>query len=190
MSTHKIMIVGDSCVGKTSLIAKSTGSPTINQYSPTIGVEFTTKTLLISGELVRLQLWDTSGRNEFRSITTSFFRGVDGAFIAYDITDRASYLSISNWITDVTEHNPDCKIMLVGCKSDLEENRRITTQEAMIYAQQNGWLFAEVSHCEKHDQMFQCLLCAILNIDESVQIRSIDKPSYLEKVKRKCCAIM
>ena len=142
----KYIIIGDAAVGKTNLLNRYINKKFLNEYQTTIGVEFATKTVKIRDKLYRIQLWDTTGQESFRSITRNYYKNSVCAIIVYDITCRDSFNSIKNWIEEVNENcSKNVYMVLVGNKSDLEERRDIKKEEGEELAQNIGIKFYETS---------------------------------------------
>lgn len=170
----KIVLVGDSAVGKTNLLSRFTA----NEFNPdskaTIGVEFATRTLEVAGTKVKTQIWDTAGQERYRAITAAYYRGAVGALVVYDITKAESYDSVSRWLKEMENHADDnIVIALVGNKSDLEHLRQVPTDEAANFAREHGLLFAETSafSADNVDFAFQQL---VANIHEMVSKKKFD----------------
>lgn len=107
--------------------------------SHTIGVEFGSKVVPVSGKQVKLQIWDTAGQERFKSVTRSYYRGAAGALLVYDVTRRDTFNALSNWLADARAlASPSIVVLLVGNKSDLDANREVTFLEASKFAQENG----------------------------------------------------
>jgi len=128
----KVILVGDSGVGKTSLLARLTGKSFNFNQKATIGVEFAVKTLeLEGGARVKLQIWDTAGQERYRSISKSYYRGAVAGIIVYDITDHNSFEHIEKWVKELRENAKDVAvIMLCGNKRDLGDLRAVYLNEA------------------------------------------------------------
>lgn len=142
----KTIIVGDSGVGKTTLLYKYLYGEYISQYSSTIGVNYVSKKIVISDNIkIKLQIWDTAGQERFRSIIRSYFRNTAGCIIAYDVTNATSFENCSYWITKVTNENPNVKILLLGTKNDLIDYRVVSFNTGKSFAEKNNILFCEVS---------------------------------------------
>lgn len=147
----KIILVGDTGVGKTHLLSRYIKGSLPKNKHPTIGVEFATKPVpLKTGGTVKAQIWDTAGQERFKAITSAHYRKSIGALIVYDLTKDQSFNSVKKWLEEVKEHaDPDIVIMLVGNKLDLCEQRpaerRVSTERAVEFAQENGLLFMETS---------------------------------------------
>ncbi|KAI9477927.1 MAG: GTP-binding protein [Benjaminiella poitrasii] len=143
----KLVLIGDSGVGKSNLLSRFTTNEFSLESKSTIGVEFATKNIEIEKQSIKAQIWDTSGQERYRAITGAYYRGAVGALVVYDITRRNSFQNISHWLKELREH-ADSKIviMLVGNKVDLSEtSRAVTTEEGVDLAQQDGFLFMETS---------------------------------------------
>jgi len=127
----KIIIIGDSFVGKSNLLAQFTEKKFHPSHDITIGVEFGSKIIKYHDKLYKLQIWDTAGQEAFRSITQSFYRGSLGGLVVFDITNRESFESVKKWINDLDKFtgDPNVSSILVGNKLDLEKNRVITFDE-------------------------------------------------------------
>ena len=125
--SFKIIIVGDSGVGKSCLSIKASRNYFEDFYSPTVGFEFLTFNVKIEDQNIKLQIWDTCGQEVYRSLITSFYRSSSLAIIVYSIDNEDSFMNIEKWLNDIkTQSNPDVKIFLVGNKADLQEKRKIT----------------------------------------------------------------
>ena len=125
--SFKIILVGDSGVGKSCLSIKASRNYFEDFYSPTVGFEFLTFNVKIEDQNIKLQIWDTCGQEVYRSLITSFYRSSSLAIIVYSIDNEDSFMNIEKWLNDIkTQSNPDVKIFLVGNKADLQEKRKIT----------------------------------------------------------------
>lgn len=143
---YKIVLIGDSGVGKSNLLSRFTRDEFNLESRSTIGVEFATRTLEIDGKRVKAQIWDTAGQERYRAITSAYYRGAVGALIVYDILKTESYESVSRWLKELREHaDANIIIELVGNKSDLDHLRAIPTDEAKNFANENSLLFTEAS---------------------------------------------
>ena len=148
-SVFKIIVVGDEKVGKTNIISRFCFNQFIDAYHTTIGMDFMLKTLEYKGNNVRLQIWDTAGQERFRTITQSYYQGAYGVIIVYDITDRKSFenLEIYNKQINLLENTVLIKF-LVGNKTDLEDKRMVSYEEAEKYAKSLDFVYWEV--CAKN----------------------------------------
>jgi len=142
----KVLLLGNSDVGKSSLILRYVDQVWSDTFVPTIGVDFKVKTLEIENKQIKMQIWDTAGQERFRNVISSYFRGSHGIFLIYDITNRDSFKNMENWLIEI-EKNASQNVLkiLIGNKSDLVDDREITTEEGQAFANRNGMKFIETS---------------------------------------------
>ncbi|CAL1568825.1 unnamed protein product [Knipowitschia caucasica] len=139
----KIILIGDSNVGKTCVVQNFKSGVFSERQQNTIGVDFTVRTLDIEGKRVKMQVWDTAGQERFRTITQSYYRSAHAALIVYDITRRCTFDSVQHWIKEVELYGATNVVMaLIGNKCDLEEERQVRFQEACALAKDKGMLAA------------------------------------------------
>ena len=141
----KILILGDSAVGKTTLLLKYVDGYFPNIYVATIGVEYKIKKINLNGININLQIWDTAGQERFRGITKNFLKGADGIIYAFDITNKASFDNLKNWILTAEESITDFKKIIIGNKSDLESERKVSKEIFQKYCQNKNIKGLEVS---------------------------------------------
>jgi len=142
----KYIIIGDASVGKSNLLLRYVYSTFNQEYQLTIGVEFGEKTEILNGKGYRIQIWDTAGQEQFRSITRTYYKNSVCAIVVYDITRRETFDNVMTWIEDCKNNSPKTVfIVLVGNKSDLEDERQVTTEEGEEFATKYGLLFLETS---------------------------------------------
>jgi Ras-related protein Rab-1A len=131
----KIVFIGDSGVGKSSLLLKYVDDVFTGGYISTIGVDFRINTLVVDDKVFKLQIWDTAGQERFKSITTAYYRGANSIVMIYDITDKESFANIKKWKNELERYaESGVHLVLVGNKSDLESNRAVSISEAKEYA--------------------------------------------------------
>ena len=146
----KIIVVGDSGVGKTNLINRFASDKFDTNSKATIGVEFVYKTLKINKEVIKVEVWDTAGQERYRAITSSYYKGAKGAIIVYDITNEDSFNNVERWINEVTEKGKtDMQFLLVGNKKDLVNDRKVTEQKGIDKAKELNMNLFEASALEK-----------------------------------------
>ncbi|XP_068169392.1 ras-related protein Rab-19 [Antennarius striatus] len=139
----KIILVGDSDVGKTCVVQSFKSGIFIEKQQNTIGVDFTVRTLDIDGKKVKMQVWDTAGQERFRTITQSYYRSAHGAMVAYDITRRPTFESVPHWIREVEQYGAASVVLiLIGNKADLHAQRQVLFEDACTLAENNGVLAA------------------------------------------------
>ncbi|KAK2844982.1 hypothetical protein Q5P01_011641 [Channa striata] len=141
-----MVLIGESGVGKSNLLSRFTKNEFSHDSRTTIGVEFSTRTVRLSGFTIKAQIWDTAGLERYRAITSAYYRGAVGALLVYDITKHLTYESVERWLKELYEHaDPHIVVMLVGNKTDLESERSVPTEEAKDFAEKKGLLFLETS---------------------------------------------
>ena len=142
----KIIIIGDSNVGKTNILNKYLRDEFDPNSKPTIGVEFATKQFTIEDNIIKTQIWDTAGQERYRSITTSFYKGARGCLLVYDITKKVSFENVDRWISDIkSSAEQNLSIILIGNKCDLENQRVVSKEEAEEKSQLYNMAFMETS---------------------------------------------
>ncbi|KAG6582090.1 Ras-related protein RABA5d [Cucurbita argyrosperma subsp. argyrosperma] len=142
----KIVIIGDSAVGKSNLLSRYARNEFNLHSKATIGVEFQTQVMDIDGKEVKAQIWDTAGQERFRAVTSAYYRGAVGALIVYDISRRSTFDSVGRWLDELKTHSDTTVArMLVGNKCDLENIRDVTVEEGTSLAEAEGFFFMETS---------------------------------------------
>mmetsp|Transcript_34099 Transcript_34099/g.101734 ORF Transcript_34099/g.101734 Transcript_34099/m.101734 type:complete len:205 (-) Transcript_34099:57-671(-) len=135
----KYIIVGDAGVGKSCLLLQFTDKRFRAEHDMTIGVEFGHRLCSIDDQRIKLQIWDTAGQEAFRSITRAYYRGATGALLVYDISKRASFASLERWLKELRDRtDQDVVVLVVGNKSDLHEQREVSSQEAQAFVESGG----------------------------------------------------
>jgi small GTP-binding protein len=166
----KIVVVGDSGVGKTCLLIRFVRDLFDEESQPTLGVEFLTKIVQTERHRIQLQLWDTAGQELFRSVTRGYYRGSAGALLVFDLTSRDSFDHIAQWLQDIKDvARTDVVTVLLGNKADLTEERQITTAEAESFAKEHSMPYFETSAktgaCVT-ESMDSCVAVIEKNVDE------------------------
>lgn len=143
----KIVLIGDSSVGKSSILQTfTTGMPAITDMKSTIGVEFSTKNVHINDVVIKMQIWDTAGQERYRAITAAYYRGALGGLLVYDISSRESFLSLEKWLDEIRKNaDKDVVIIIVGNKSDKSNDRKTSIAEAMTFCERMGLHYIETS---------------------------------------------
>ena len=142
----KFIIVGDSSVGKSNLLLRYLNDKFEDEYQATIGVEFGAKNLEINNINYRIQLWDTAGQEQFLSITRAYYQNSVCAIVVYDISNEITFTNVKKWISDVRAQSPkNIYIMLVGNKIDLSDQRKVSYEKGLEFAQSNNVNFIETS---------------------------------------------
>jgi len=183
----KIVIIGDSSVGKSNLLVRFTRNEFHEKSKATIGVDFGTKSIEISGKIVTAQCWDTAGQERFRAVTSGYYRGAVGAMIVYDITSKVTFKNVTRWLNELREMaDPDILIMMVGNKCDLEQQREVPTKEAELFAEANKISFLETSALSGSNvnQAFETILHEIFKM-VSKKKPLLDEGSWLSTPNNK-----
>uniref|UniRef100_A0AAX7VD42 small monomeric GTPase n=1 Tax=Astatotilapia calliptera TaxID=8154 RepID=A0AAX7VD42_ASTCA len=163
----KLVLIGDSGVGKSNLLSRFTRNEFNLESKSTIGVEFATRSIQVEGKTVKAQIWDTAGQERYRAITSAYYRGAVGALLVYDIAKHLTYENAERWLKELQDHaDSNIVIMLVGNKSDLRHLRAVPTDEAKAFAEKHGLSFLETSALDSSnvELAFQTILTAIYNI--------------------------
>jgi len=142
----KLVLIGDSGVGKSCLLLRFADDSFTDSYISTIGVDFRFRTITIAKKTVKLQIWDTAGQERFRTITSAYYRGAHGIIMVYDVTSDESFEHVEEWLAEVNRHASESTIkLLVGNKADLEDKREVPTEKAQRFADNLGISFLETS---------------------------------------------
>ncbi|KRY21369.1 Ras-related protein Rab-35 [Trichinella patagoniensis] len=214
----KLLIIGDSGVGKSSLLlrfADQTFSGMLYflrifqrkkeqrqlfltaNYITTIGVDFKIRTITVDGERVKLQIWDTAGQERFRTITSTYYRGTHGVIVVFDVTSGESFVNVKRWLHEIDQNCENVQRVLVGNKCDERERRVVLEHDAYRFAEQTNVKYFETSAKENVnvEEMFNCITRLVLQAKNSQQWQEANSKSAnirLDKAslkrKRKCCS--
>merc|ERR1712199_120268 len=142
----KLLLIGDSGVGKSCLLCRYSDDVFNNNFITTIGIDFKIRTIELDGKKIKLQIWDTAGQERFRTITTAYYRGAMGILLVYDVTDEKSFGNIRNWIRNIEQHATESvNKMLIGNKCDMVDQTVISTEKGQALADEYGIKFMETS---------------------------------------------
>jgi small GTP-binding protein len=142
----KLLLIGDSGVGKSCLLLRFADDTYTESYISTIGVDFKIRTIDLDGKTIKLQIWDTAGQERFRTITSSYYRGAHGIIVVYDTTDLESFNNVKQWLHEIDRYASDnVNKLLVGNKSDLTTKRAVSFDQAKEFADTLGIEFVETS---------------------------------------------
>ena len=152
----KIVIVGDSGVGKSNLLLRFSKDEFHSESKATIGVDFAGMPMNVGQYYVKAQFWDTAGQDKYRAITSAYYKNANGAILVYDIANLNSFKNLVNWVKEVRQYaEASVTMILLGNKSDLQSLRQVQTDEAMDYAKANNPYFMEVSALSNMDECVQ-----------------------------------
>ena len=142
---QKIIFCGDAGVGKTSIINSIMGQKFSEEYEPSIGVDFFSKTVRYNGRLIKLQIWDSAGQEKFRSLIPNYIRGSAIIFLIFDVSQKITYEHLNEWLNFITNIENGGLIIIVGNKIDLKDSREVNTEEAEKYCKDKKYEYFEVS---------------------------------------------
>ncbi|XP_051142197.1 ras-related protein RABA4d-like [Andrographis paniculata] len=163
----KVVLIGDSAVGKSQLLARFARNEFSLESKATIGVEFQTKTLIIDQKTVKAQIWDTAGQERYRAVTSAYYRGAVGAMLVYDMTKRQSFDHMARWLEELRGHaDKNIVIMLIGNKCDLGTLCAVPVEDAQEFAERENLYFMETSALEATnvESAFMTILTEIYRI--------------------------
>uniref|UniRef100_A0A2P2HZV3 Ras-related protein Rab-10-like n=1 Tax=Hirondellea gigas TaxID=1518452 RepID=A0A2P2HZV3_9CRUS len=187
----KLLLIGDSGVGKTCILFRFSDDAFNTTFISTIGIDFKIKTIELQGKKIKLQIWDTAGQERFHTITTSYYRGAMGIMLVYDITNPKSFDNIAKWLRNIDEHaNKDVEKMILGNKCDMEDKRVIPKEKGEDIACEHSIRFLETSAKANIniEQAFLELASAILaKTPGRVEPDSVRVDLPKDKVTQKCC---
>jgi small GTP-binding protein len=189
---YKILLLGDSSVGKSCLLLRYCDDSFQDIHLATIGLDFRLKTInLENNKKIKAQIWDTAGQDRFRAITKNYYRGANGILLIFDITDRSSFEHIRNWIEQIKEEAPEQIIIyLVGNKIDNENNRVVTNEEAKKLAEEFKLKYFETS-AKNSINVDTTFLDLIKEIDSLYSTLDVDNNGMtinrIKKTRKRCC---
>lgn len=163
----KVVLIGDSGVGKSNLLSRFTRNEFCLDSKSTIGVEFATRTIQIDGRTVKAQIWDTAGQERYRAITSAYYRGALGALLVYDITKNSTFDNLKRWLRELRDHaDSNIVLLLAGNKSDLNHLREVSADDAQAFAEKEGLSFIETSAMESSnvEKAFNSILTEVYSI--------------------------
>ena len=200
----KVVLVGDSFVGKTNIMSKYLKNEFHEDSKATVGVEFGSKQFKIEGHTIKAQIWDTAGQERYKAITSAYYKGAKGAFVVYDIARKGSFESIEKWVNDLTSTaDKKLTIVVIGNKCDLEDQRQITKEQGEEKANKLEVAFLETSAFsgENLDKAFEMMMNEIykkcheemlaegdVDIIEGGQDINLARKNDNSEAKKKCCA--
>ena len=200
----KLILIGNSGVGKSCILQRYIKHTFEESYKCTIGVDFLMKSVIINGQTVKLQLWDTAGQEKYKSMVSSYYKGANVALIVFDITSHETFEALPVWIENFYKNGPEQKnIILIGNKKDLEEKRQVTQEEAQMFSETNNMIYFETSAkdgdnidyvfnyaaeklLEFYGEKNEVILKRQITPNNEEQINSFQEIRIEEK-KKKCC---
>ena len=198
----KVVLVGDSGVGKTNIMSKYLKNQFKEDSKATVGVEFGSKQFTVENHQIKAQIWDTAGQERYKAITSAYYKGAKGAFVVYDITRKNTFETVNKWVSDISAAaDKKITLILIGNKNDLEDQRQVTKEMGEEKAKELGLAFMETSACsgENLDKAFQLMINEIYkkskedimgegeeNIVQQGKDITLDKTKG-KPAKKKCC---
>ncbi|XP_072889583.1 ras-related protein Rab-35-like [Hemitrygon akajei] len=192
----KLLIIGDSGVGKSSLLLRFADNTFSGSYITTIGVDFKIRTVDVNGEKVKLQIWDTAGQERFRTITSTYYRNTHGVIIVYDVTNPESFVNVKRWLHEISQNCDTVSKILVGNKNEDPSARQVEYADAKRFCDQVGIRLFETSAKENTnvEEMFNAVTFMVLKckkdnlarLQQQNEVVKINKPKKKPAVK-KCC---
>ncbi|WOL11006.1 hypothetical protein Cni_G19767 [Canna indica] len=180
----KVVLIGDSGVGKSNLLSRFTRNEFSLESKSTIGVEFATRSISVEDKVIKAQIWDTAGQERYRAITSAYYRGAVGALLVYDVTRHMTFENMERWLKELRDHtDSSIVIMLVGNKADLRHLRGVTTEEATAFAERENAFFMETSALESLnvDTAFTEVLSQIYQVTSRKALDAADDAATLPK---------
>ena len=200
--TIQLLVIGDSCVGKTSLITRYTNGIFKEEYLATVGLDYYSKVEAINNQTINIKLWDTVGQERYKSLTQNFFRNAEGVLLTFDVTNTESFDNLKDWIgsikTNMEGKNIYLPLIIVGNKIDMEDSREINKEDADKFASDNNYKYFETSAKtgEGVDDAIRDLVNQVLNQGDQLDDQRIEarksvqlKDAKIEtaEVKKKSC---
>ena len=177
----KVLLLGNSNVGKSSLFLRFVDDIWNDTFVPTIGVDFKIKTLEIDQKKIKMQIWDTAGQERFKNIIASYYRGAHGILLIYDVTEKDSFKNLSNWLIEIEKNaNKNVLKVLIGNKTDLEEKRVISYNQGKEFADMYGLKYIETS-AKKNMNVRE----AFETLGREIMTANIDKTMFKQKQNKK-----
>lgn len=178
----KVVLIGDSGVGKSNLLSRFTRNEFSLESKSTIGVEFATRSIIVDGKTIKAQIWDTAGQERYRAITSAYYRGAVGALLVYDITRHTTFESVERWLKELQDHTDNnIVVMLVGNKADLRHLRAVSTEDGQALAERESLYFMETSALESTnvENAFKQVLTQIYRIVVKKALDVSEEPSAI-----------
>ncbi|XP_054812575.1 ras-related protein RABA1f-like [Prosopis cineraria] len=180
----KVVLIGDSGVGKSNLLSRFTRNEFNLESKSTIGVEFATRSVRVDDKIVKAQIWDTAGQERYRAITSAYYRGAVGALLVYDVTRHVTFENVERWLKELRDHtDSNIVIMLVGNKADLRHLRAVSTEDAKSFAEKENTFFMETSALESMnvENAFTEVLTQIYQVVSRKALEAANDPIELPK---------
>lgn len=191
-NTQKIIMVGDSGVGKSNILMRYAYDKFTESFMPTIGIDLFIKQMLIDEKKYRVQIWDTAGQERYRTIVSAYYRNIDGILLVYDITERKSFVNLKHWLKEIetNSNNNKRQIIIVGNKIDMKDNREVSREEAEQFAEEKGFDYFEVSPKENINIaiIYEKLVAKIIFVKQDQDLSEPEiQINHKKKQNNSCC---
>ena len=186
----KIVLVGDTCVGKSCILVRFSDDVFVENYVTTIGVDFRFKTMVVNGKIAKIQIWDTAGQERYRSITTAYYRGAAAIIICCDITNKESFYNLNNWIEEVSKYiDKDVDKLVLLNKCDLKSEKKIDQSEISKFEKERGIKVMEVSAKtgEGIENAFQYIIGKLINKSDGKSSNTMTLQGGIAGLNKGCC---
>ena len=187
---YKILLLGDSSVGKTCILTRYSDNTFQEDHMATIGLDFKVKNVNLDGKIVKVQIWDTAGQDRFKSVTKNYYKGAHGIILIYDVTNKKTFDNVKNWVDIIKEEvSEKVTVILVGNKIDNFDNRKVSTEEGQAIANEYGLQFYETSAKtgDNIDRTFNDLIKKVVEIFGKYEEKGQKLGNNNKKSKKKGC---
>ena len=189
----KLLLIGDSNVGKTSLLLRYLDNTFSDKYITTIGVEFKSKDITLNNKTYKIHIWDTAGQERYKSITRNFYKHAEGIIFVYDITNKTSFSNLKNWIS-TAENEADFKIIIVGNKLDMESRREVSIEQLKKLAKKKNCKYFETSAKDNInvENLFLSIINEMINnikdeVSISESVINLSNEKSINQNNKYCC---
>ena len=189
----KLLLIGDSNVGKTSLLLRYLDNTFSDKYITTIGVEFKSKDITLNNKTYKIHIWDTAGQERYKSITRNFYKHAEGIIFVYDITNKTSFSNLKNWISNA-ENETDFKIIIVGNKLDMESRREVSIEQLKKLAKKKNCKYFETSAKDNInvENLFLSIINEMINnikdeVSISESVINLSNEKSINQNNKYCC---
>ena len=186
----KIVLVGDTCVGKSCILVRFSDDIFVDNYVTTIGVDFRFKTMIVKNKVAKIQIWDTAGQERYRSITTAYYRGAAAILICCDMTNKESFNNLSNWIEEVSKYiDQGVDKMVLMNKCDLSSERKVDSNDVSKFEKEKGIKVMEVSAKTGQgiDKAFEYIIEKLINKNDKNNKNNMVLQGENNGFKPPCC---
>ena len=186
----KIVLIGDTCVGKSCILVRFSDDVFVENYVTTIGVDFRFKTMIVKNKIAKIQIWDTAGQERYRSITTAYYRGAAAIIICCDSTNKESFYNVNNWIDEISKYtDKDVDKLVLMNKCDLVEERQIDKNDISKFEKESGLKVMEVSAKTGNgiEKAFEYIIEKLIDKNEKKNDSSMTLQTGTVGGKQGCC---